>query len=64
MKVILAKTAGFCMGVKRALELVLKAINQNQGAESSLAWLLSLMALQKLYADEILKQPTSPKNDR
>ena len=31
MKVILARTAGFCMGVKRALELVLKAINQNQG---------------------------------
>jgi 4-hydroxy-3-methylbut-2-enyl diphosphate reductase len=31
MKVILAKTSGFCMGVKRALELVLQAINQNQG---------------------------------
>jgi len=31
MKVILARTAGFCMGVKRALELVLKAINQNHG---------------------------------
>ena len=31
MKVILARTAGFCMGVKRALELVLKAINENQG---------------------------------
>ncbi len=31
MKVILARTAGFCMGVKRALELVLKAINQNPG---------------------------------
>ncbi len=30
MKVILARTAGFCMGVKRALELVLKAINDNQ----------------------------------
>jgi 4-hydroxy-3-methylbut-2-enyl diphosphate reductase len=30
MKVILARTAGFCMGVKRALELVLKAINENQ----------------------------------
>jgi 4-hydroxy-3-methylbut-2-enyl diphosphate reductase len=28
--VILAKTAGFCVGVKRALELVLKAINENQ----------------------------------
>jgi hypothetical protein len=39
-------------------------INQNEGAESSLAWLLSLMTLQKLYADEILKQPTSPKIDR
>lgn len=30
MKVILARTAGFCMGVKRALEVVLKAINENQ----------------------------------
>jgi 4-hydroxy-3-methylbut-2-enyl diphosphate reductase len=30
MKVILARTAGFCMGVKRALEMVLKAINENQ----------------------------------
>jgi hypothetical protein len=28
-------------------------INQNEGAESSLAWLLALMTLQKLYADEI-----------
>ncbi|MHB8067551.1 MAG: 4-hydroxy-3-methylbut-2-enyl diphosphate reductase [Desulfobaccales bacterium] len=31
MKVILARTAGFCMGVKRALELVLKAITNHQG---------------------------------
>jgi 4-hydroxy-3-methylbut-2-enyl diphosphate reductase len=31
MKVIIARTSGFCMGVKRAMELVLKAINQNQG---------------------------------
>ncbi len=30
MKVVLADTAGFCIGVKRALELVLKAINENQ----------------------------------
>jgi hypothetical protein len=37
-------------------------INQNEGAESSLAWLLSLMTLHKLYADEILKQPMSPKS--
>ncbi len=29
MKVVLARTAGFCIGVKRALELVLKAINEN-----------------------------------
>ncbi len=34
-------------------------INQNEGAESTLAWLLSLMTLQKLYADEILKQSSS-----
>lgn len=31
MKVILARTAGFCMGVKRAMELVLGAINQKSG---------------------------------
>ena len=39
--------------------LMADGINQNEGAESSLAWLLSLMALQKLYADEILKQSSS-----
>jgi hypothetical protein len=41
--------------------LMADGINQNEGAESSLAWLLSLMTLQKLYADEILNQPSSPK---
>lgn len=30
MKVELARTAGFCMGVKRAMEMVLKAINENK----------------------------------
>jgi (E)-4-hydroxy-3-methyl-but-2-enyl pyrophosphate reductase len=30
VKVVLARTAGFCIGVKRALETVLKAINENQ----------------------------------
>lgn len=30
MKVVLAETAGFCIGVKRALEMVLKAINEQQ----------------------------------
>jgi (E)-4-hydroxy-3-methyl-but-2-enyl pyrophosphate reductase len=30
MKVVLARTAGFCMGVKRALEMVMEAINRNQ----------------------------------
>jgi (E)-4-hydroxy-3-methyl-but-2-enyl pyrophosphate reductase len=29
MKVILAKTSGFCMGVKNAMELVLRAIHEN-----------------------------------
>jgi glycosyltransferase involved in cell wall biosynthesis len=43
--------------------LMADGINQNQGAESSLAWLLSLMTLQKLYADEVLKQSSSPKAD-
>jgi glycosyltransferase involved in cell wall biosynthesis len=41
--------------------LMADGINQNEGAESSLAWLLSLMTLQKLYADEVLKQSSSPK---
>jgi glycosyltransferase involved in cell wall biosynthesis len=39
--------------------LMADGINQNEGAESCLSWLLSLMTLQKLYADEILKQPSS-----
>jgi len=43
--------------------LMADGINQNEGAESSLAWLLSLMTLQKLYADEILKQPSSQSTD-
>ena len=43
--------------------LMADGINQNEGAESSLAWLLSLMTLQKLYADEILKQSSSQSFD-
>jgi glycosyltransferase involved in cell wall biosynthesis len=43
--------------------LMADGINQNQGAESSLAWLLSLMTLQKLYADEILIHTSSQKTD-
>jgi len=43
--------------------LMADGINQNEGAESTLAWLLSLMTLQKLYADEILKQPSSQSTD-
>ncbi len=40
--------------------LTADGVNQNEGAESTLAWLLSLMTLQKLYDDEVLKQPPSP----
>ncbi|MFC1858230.1 glycosyltransferase family 4 protein [Thermodesulfobacteriota bacterium] len=43
--------------------LMADGINQNEGAESSLAWLISLMTLQKLYADEILNQSSSQKTD-
>jgi glycosyltransferase involved in cell wall biosynthesis len=43
--------------------LMADGINQNEGAESSLAWLLSLMTLQKTYADEVLKQSSYPKVD-
>ena len=39
--------------------LMADGINQNEGAESTLEWLISLMTLQKLYADEILRQPSS-----
>ena len=52
-----AKTGGCRDG------LMADGINQNEGAESSLAWLLSLMTLQKLYADEILEQPSSQSNE-
>jgi glycosyltransferase involved in cell wall biosynthesis len=38
--------------------LMADGINQNEGAESTLAWLLSLMTLQKHYADEILSLPS------
>jgi len=41
--------------------LMADGINQNQGAESSLAWLHSLMTLQKLYGDETLHQWSSQK---
>ena len=47
-----AKTGGCRDG------LMADGISQNEGAESTLAWLLSLMTLQKLYADEILTQST------
>jgi glycosyltransferase involved in cell wall biosynthesis len=43
--------------------LMADGINQNQGAESSLAWLLSLMTLQKLYGDETLHQWSSQKTE-
>ena len=52
-----AKTGGCRDG------LMADGINQNEGAESSLAWLLALMTLQKLYADEILNQPSSQEPD-
>jgi len=39
--------------------LMADGINQNQGAESSLSWLISLMTLQKLYNDEVLNQSSS-----
>ena len=43
--------------------LMANGINQNQGAESSLAWLLSLMTLQNLYAEETLNQLVSQKTE-
>jgi hypothetical protein len=35
-------------------------VNQNQGAESTLAWLMSLATLQGVSADEVLKTPAHP----
>ncbi len=43
--------------------LMADGINQNEGAESTLAWLLSLIALQKLNADAILNQWPFQAND-
>jgi len=43
--------------------LMADGINQNEGAESTLAWLLSLMTLQKLYADEVIKQSSQPSGE-
>ena len=40
--------------------LMADGINQNEGAESTLAWLLSLMTMQKLYTDQVLRQPSKP----
>ena len=48
-----AKTGGCRDG------LMADGINQNEGAESTLAWLLSLMRLQQLYVDEVLKHPSN-----
>jgi hypothetical protein len=36
--------------------LMADGVNHNEGAESTLAWLLSLIAMQKLSAEEILKK--------
>ena len=42
--------------------LMADGINQNEGAESSLAWLLSLITLQRLYAEELVNQPVFPES--
>ncbi len=44
--------------------LMADGVNQNEGAESTLAWLLSLIAMHKLSADNILIQPSPPINTR
>jgi len=44
--------------------LMADGINQNEGAESTLAWLLSLIAMHKLSADNILIQPSPSINTR
>ncbi|MFC1535131.1 glycosyltransferase family 4 protein, partial [Thermodesulfobacteriota bacterium] len=47
-----AKTGGCCDG------LMADGINENEGAESTLAWLLSHMAMQNLHENVILRQST------
>lgn len=42
--------------------LMADGINQNEGAESSLAWLLSLLTMQMIHSEEILNQPIIQKN--
>ena len=44
--------------------LMADGVNQNEGAESTLAWLLSLIAMHKLSADNILIQPSPSINTR
>jgi len=51
-----AKTGGCCDG------LMADGINQNEGAESSLVWLLSHMALQHLHENVILQQSIKEKS--
>jgi len=41
--------------------LMADGINQNEGAESTISWLLSLLTLQELYVNEVLKEPSSDK---
>ena len=38
MKILLAKTAGFCYGVKRAVEFLIFAANQQEKQESELGY--------------------------
>lgn len=51
-----AKTGGCRDG------LMADGINQNEGAESTLAWLLSLIKLQQLHVDEVLMHPSNHAN--
>lgn len=65
MKVILAKTAGFCMGVKRAMELVLKAIHSKPGKIYTYGPLIhnpQVLALLQERGIGILRQQTPEPN--
>ena len=63
MKVVLAKTAGFCMGVKNAMEMVLKAIHENHANIYTYGPLIhnpQVMELLKERGIRVLKEGETP----
>jgi (E)-4-hydroxy-3-methyl-but-2-enyl pyrophosphate reductase len=67
MKVRLAKTCGFCMGVRRAMELVLNESNRKKGALYTYGPLIhnkQVLALLESKGVQVLDRPEGPKEGR